>query len=186
MIESPSQTSLKTLTLANIKTIAAIEKLLKTEATPQRDKKIIRALKELEVLNDEALRIGLNASAQFIARAKTGRVRPEQKPTVDQQRGSDHRDLMKFHFDHIKGPIADGAAQGSALKWLLEHYSPDVLKQCYSFQTTEAWRGGRVSWLSVKSEIGKWLNNPRQSASKADSSIDAARQVAAEFRNGSR
>mgnify|MGYP003579487831 CR=1 FL=1 len=158
MIESPAHTSLKTLTLATIKTIAVIEKLLKTGATPQRDKKITRALKELEVLNDEAMRVGLNQSAQFIARAKTGRVRPEQKPTVDQQRGNDHRDLMKFHFEHIKGPIADGAAQGAALKWLLEHFSPDVLKQCYTHQLTEKWRG-RVSWTTVKSDIGKWLAN---------------------------
>ena len=156
MIESPSKTSLKTLTLATIKTIAAIEKLLKTEATPQRDKKIIRALKELEVNNDEAMRVGLNQSAQFIARAKTGRVRPEQKPTVDQQRGAAHRELMKFHFEHIKGPIADGAAQGAALKWLLGNYSEEVIKKCYEFQTTESWRG-KVSWISVKSDIGGWL-----------------------------
>lgn len=185
MIETPAQKSLKTLTLANIRAIATIEKLLKTEATPQRDKKITRALKEIEVHNDEAMRVGLNASAQFIARAKTGRVRAEPKPSVDQQRSADHRALMQFHFEHIKGPIADGAAQGAAVKWLLEHYSSEVVKQCYEFQTTEKWRG-KVSWISVKSDIGSWLNNPRRSASKADASIDAARDVAAEFRNGTR
>lgn len=182
MIESPAQTSLKTLTLATIKTIAAIEKLLKTEATPQRDKKITRALKELEVLNDEAMRVGLNQSAQFIARAKTGRVRPEQKPTVDQQRGADHRALMQFHFDHIKGPIADGAAQGAAVKWLLEHFSVEALKAEYEAQAREAWRS-RVSWISVKSDIGKRRSSP--GASKQNASVEAAKRVAESFRNGS-
>lgn len=185
-METTEKTSLRTLTLANVKTIATIEKLLKTEATPQRDKKILRALKELEVFNDEAMRKGLDASAQFIARAKTGRIRAEPKPTVNQQRGADHAALMKFHFDHIKGPIADGAAQGAAIRWLLDNYSVDVIKQCYEFQLTEKWRGGKVSWLTVKSGIGTWLNNPRASTSKADSSIAAATEVAAEFRNGSR
>ena len=156
MIESPAHTSLKTLTLATIKTIAAIEKLLKTGATPQRDKKITRALKELEVLNDEAMRVGLNQSAQFIARAKTGRIKAQPPPSVDQQRNGYHSELMRFHHDHIKGPIGDGAAQGAALKWLLEHYSPDMLKKCYEYQLNENWRG-KVSWTSVKSDIGGWL-----------------------------
>lgn len=184
MIESPSQISLKTLTLETVKTIARIEKLLTDEASPQRDKKIRQALKELEVHNDEAMRVGLNQTAQFIARAKTGRVRPQQPPNKDQQRGIDHRTLMQFHFEHIKGPIADGAAQGAAIKWLLEHYAPEILRKCYEFQLTENWRQGRVSWTTVKRDIGTWLNNPRASATKSDTSVDAAKQVAAEFRNG--
>jgi hypothetical protein len=187
MAETPEKTSLKSLTLANVKTLASLEKLLKTEATPQRDKKMLRVLKELEVVNDEAMRNGLSLSAQFIARVKTGRVRPQPPPTANQQRGADHAALMKFHFDHIKGPIADGAAQGAAIKFLLDHYSADVLKECYEALTLDTWRS-KVTWITVKSEIGNWLargkRNAPANATKADRSVEAARQAAMEFRNG--
>lgn len=188
MVETPEKTSLKLLTLGNVKTLAAMERLLKTEATPQRDKKMLRVLKELEVVNDEAMRNGLSLSAQYIARVKTGRVRPQPPPTADQQRGTDHTALMKFHFDHIKGPIADGAAQGAAIKFLLDHYSADVLKECYEALTHDTWRS-KVTWTTVRSEIGNWLargkRNSPGTTTKADRSVEAAKQAAAEFRNGS-
>ena len=157
MTDSPEKSSLRNLTLITVKALSALNRLLQQEATPQRDKKMLRLVKELEVNNDEAMRVGLSLSAQYIARVKTGRIRPAAPiATVDQKRGNDHSALMKFHFDHIKGPIADGAAQGAALKFLLDNYSAEVVRKCYEYQLSENWRG-KVSWLSVKSDIGGWL-----------------------------
>jgi hypothetical protein len=172
MDESPEKIALKTLTLCTVKALSKIEKLLNEAPDKKRDKKIQRIIKELEVCNDEAMRIGLQMTAQHIARAKTGRMSLPSAPSVDQQRGSAHRDLMKFHFEHIKGPIADGAAQGAALKFLLDNYSEEVIKKCYEFQTTETWRG-KVSWISVRSDIGGWLarngqNTPTRSLSASE------------------
>lgn len=70
---------------------------------------------------------------------------------------SAYAELMDFHSIHIKGPIPDGAAQGGAIKWLLGAYNPAVIKLCYESQLGETWRA-RVSWLTVKSEIGRWLS----------------------------
>ena len=156
MTDSPEKNALRTLTIAIVKGLAKIEKLLNEAPDKKRDKKIQRITKELEVCNDQAMQIGLQMTPQHIARAKMGRMSLPSPPTVDQQRGTAHRDLMKFHFEHIKGPIADGAAQGAALKWLLDNYSEEVIRKCYEFQTTESWRG-KVSWTSVKSDIGGWL-----------------------------
>lgn len=164
MVEPPAQTSLKTLTLANIKSIAAIEKLLNTEASPQRDKKIRRLLKELEVLNDEAMRVGLNASAQFIARAKTGRVRPaavkgergESAPRVQ----SPFSQLMEHHAKQfVDRRIPDAAAQGSAIKYILESFTPELAIKKYNQQLEESQGKWRVSWLTVRKDIGRMQTN---------------------------
>lgn len=154
MADSAEKTALAALTLNVVRTVGKLNKALLTEASPKRDKQMRQLLTELEVWNDEAMRNGLHLTPQHIARVKTGRVRTAPEPSVDQKRGNDHTALMRFHFDHIKGPIADGGAQGAALKWLLESFSPEALKAEYELQLTEKWRG-RVSWLSVKTDIGK-------------------------------
>lgn len=162
MPESCDQ-SLKALTVSVVRAINRVNETLKLEHGPKRDKKIRQLLTELDVCNDEAMRVGLNFTPQYIARLKTGRA-PRSTPTPqppDQQRGKDHGELMKFHFDHIRGPIADGAAQGAAIKWLLDNFSVDALKQEYEAQINEQWRD-RVSWISVKRDIGKRKHGTNQ------------------------
>lgn len=179
MSDSTEKTALINLTRCVVKMLTKIEKLLNATSEtpdPKRDKKINRLIKELEICNDEAMRNGLTFSAQHIARVKTGRMRAAPAPTVDQKRGNDHRELMKFHFDHIKGPIADGGAQGQALKFLLDNYAPEVVRKCYEYQLTEGWRG-RVSWLSVKSDIGGWLaRNGKETPTRALSASERNEQ----------
>jgi hypothetical protein len=157
MSESPERASLQVLATTLQKALNALKKTMAQEHSPKRDKKIYRIMAEVELVNDEAMRKGLNFSNGYIAKLKTGRISAQQiTPSQSSSNGNAHRDLMKYHFEHVKGPIADGAAQGAAIKWLLEHYAVDVLKKCYEYQLTESWRG-KVSWISVKSNIGGWL-----------------------------
>lgn len=157
MSDSPERSSLQTLATTLQKALNALKKTMVQEHGPKRDKKILRIMAEVELVNDEAMRNGLRFTNGYIAKLKTGRITSQQiTPASPSNNGNAHAALMKFHFDHIKGPIADGAAQGAAIKFLLEHYAVDVLKKCYEFQLTESWRG-KISWISVKSDIGGWL-----------------------------
>jgi hypothetical protein len=63
---------------------------------------------------------------------------------------------MDFLASRIGG-IPNGAAQGAAVKWILDHgFSVEQAIACYEFQLTEPWRNGMADWLSVKSKIGIW------------------------------
>ena len=73
---------------------------------------------------------------------------------VDQSK-KDHAGLMRF-LSERESPIPDGAAQGSAVKWLLKSYGADECKQCFSFLEGQEWRESRVSWLTVKQQIAAW------------------------------
>lgn len=83
---------------------------------------------------------------------------PLKKNTEEEEKKepSAHALLMDFHNDHLAGPIPDAAAQGGALKWLLVSYAPTVLRECYEYQLGEGWRS-KVSWLTVKTDIGNWI-----------------------------
>jgi hypothetical protein len=67
-----------------------------------------------------------------------------------------HARLMAVLQDRT-GPIGDGGAQGKAVKWLLQHeYAEAECVACLDSLLAEEWRKSRVSWLTVKSEIGTW------------------------------
>lgn len=90
-------------------------------------------------------------------------VTPDPSVTVKEPsvEPSPHTRLMEFHSRHLKGPIPDAAAQGAAIKWLLATYKPETCEACYESLLKDAWRS-KVSWLTVKSEIGSWLiRNPQ-------------------------
>lgn len=182
MTDSPEKNALRTLTLCTVKALSKIEKLLNEPPDVKRDKKIQRIVKEHEVCNDEVMRSTLNMSPAQIASAKTGRTKSE---PVDPQRGADHKALMQFHHDHLQGGIPDGPAQAGALKWLLNNYSPEQLKKEYELQLNQGWRH-KVNWITVKLDIGSSIfrNRDLHVVSKSDRSVENARQVAAEFRNG--
>ena len=67
-----------------------------------------------------------------------------------------HR-LLKFYGDQIKAKIPNYAAQGAAVKWLLQQggYTPDECEQCLVDQF-ENWTKGSPSWLTVKAHIAAW------------------------------
>jgi len=188
MTDSPERASLQILATTLQKALNALKKTMAQEHCPKRDKKICRIMAEVELVNDEAMRKGLNFSNGYIARLKTGRISAQQiTPAQSSTNGNAHSELMRFHHQHIKGPIGDGAVQGAAIKFLLEHYSADTLKECYEALTLDTWRS-KVAWTTVRSEIGNWLargkRNSPGTATKADRSVEAAKQAAAEFRNG--
>jgi hypothetical protein len=77
---------------------------------------------------------------------------------VESPSSESHKRLMA-ELQNRDGPISDGAAQGQAVKWLLEHdYGEAVCVECLDALRSEDWRKGRVSWLNVKKEIGAWLS----------------------------
>lgn len=159
---SPAQAQLKKLTLENAKTIANIKKLL-TEESPQRDKKILKLLTVLEVHTDEAMRVGLNASAQFIAQTKTGRARTSQakaSPSTEPKAQSPFSQLMEHHAKQfVDRRIPDAAAQGSAIKYILESFTPELAIKKYNQQLEESQGKWRVSWLTVRKDIGRMQTN---------------------------
>jgi hypothetical protein len=54
------------------------------------------------------------------------------------------------------GPIANGAAQAAAVKWLLSNdYTADECIECLDAQLEENWRSN-ARWLTVKKDIGLW------------------------------
>lgn len=69
---------------------------------------------------------------------------------------SDFQRLMTA-LQERTGAISDGAAQGKAVKWLLQHYTVSQSVECLDALMAEDWRKGRVSWLNVQKEIGSWL-----------------------------
>lgn len=80
---------------------------------------------------------------------------------------SPHARLMEFHSQHLKGPIPDGGAQGAAIKWLLASYKPETCEACYESLLNDKWRS-KVSWLTVKSEIGSWLARQPEAANGSE------------------
>jgi len=91
-------------------------------------------IKELEVLEDN----------------KTAGASPFPKTETD------HQALMRI-LSEATGKIPDGAAQGHAVKWLIEAgYSREECERCLDQQLSTAKMGFRVSWLTVKSGIGSW------------------------------
>lgn len=87
---------------------------------------------------------------------KTSKVIPH--PSAKPE--SDHQRLMRELYAQT-GPIPDGKAQGDAVNWLLKNYSVDDCLACLSeflaeLKDSSHWRTSRVSWLTVRKEIGTW------------------------------
>lgn len=79
---------------------------------------------------------------------------------------SPHSRMMQA-LQERTGAISDGAAQGKAIKWLLEHgYNEQQAVECLDALRSEEWRTTRVSWLTVQKEIGDWLS--RRAAPKKE------------------
>lgn len=71
---------------------------------------------------------------------------------------SPHARLMDFQQLRT-GPIANGARDGKAAKWLLEHgYDPVECEGCFDFLMAQEWRSSAVSWQTVQTNIGAWVS----------------------------
>lgn len=175
-ILSDPKPSLENLTIAVCKTL--------NQVPAHGDKKFARALKELELINDAAMRDGLGLPVHRIAQLKTRSRGSAAKPKSTELRVlSPFHQLMEFHAKHIVGPIPDGGAQGGAIKWILASYTPDLAIKRYESQLTEGWRNGHVNWLTVKQDIGRMGNNgTRDSAERNESRLNGSFELLAELR----
>jgi hypothetical protein len=192
MGESPEKQALSILTESVAKTISRLNKTLQQKEVNTREINYMKKLLiELDAFNDEAMRSGLQFDARQIAKVKSGSSAKVKKPPLEKQRSDNHRELMRFHSEHLNGQaISDGGAQGAAIKWLLDNnYSVVVLKDCYEALLADGWRSN-VSWTTVRKEIAGWVvrgrrNGAAVTATKQDRSLENANAVAAEFRNES-
>jgi hypothetical protein len=83
-------------------------------------------------------------------------------PPLAVQAGSDHRAGMAYLQERC-GPIPNPAAQGKALKWLLNFYPLDQCCSCLDALLGDDWRKTAVSWQTVQKEIGTWLARKEKS-----------------------
>ncbi len=180
VILSDPKPSLESLTIAVCKTL--------NQVPAHGDKKFARALKELELINDAAMRDGLGLPVHRIAQLKTrSRVSSKKQQSSEPRILSPFRQLMDFHAKHIVGPIPDAGAQGSAIKWILASFTPELAMKRYESQLSEPWRQGHVSWLTVKQDIGRMNRNgngrsdaAERNASRLDDSFDLLAELRGE------
>jgi hypothetical protein len=67
---------------------------------------------------------------------------------------SAHSRLMAFHDSNLAGGTPDAPAQGKAIKWLLERFTPEQCEAEYKKLRAEEWRTTPVTWITVKKYIG--------------------------------
>jgi len=156
------------LTKTVCKSIIRLNEVLEEEDPKTRYKKAARVLKELEVVNDEAMRSALGLTVSKIlqlkmsghsgAKSKAPRSGADREP----RQMSPHQQLMEHHAKHVIGDIPDGAAQGAAIKWILERFTPELAIKRYDEQLHETWRKGRVNWLTVRQDLGRIRVEPTQ------------------------
>lgn len=85
-------------------------------------------------------------------------------PYLTVKEPSAHSRLMAFHASHLAGEIPDGPAQGKAIKWLLEQYTPEQCQTEYEKLAAQEWRSTPVTWLTVKKNIGADIARDTQQA----------------------
>lgn len=167
---------LQELTKLVCKSINLLNDALKEDDRSKREKKSGRALKELELVNDEAMRSGLGMSVNQILQQKTRSHNSSKSPkpakSTEPKELTPFQQLMAHHAKHLAGPVPDGAAQGAAIKWILQNFTPDLAIRKYDSQLDERWREGKVSWLTVKQEIGRLQTNGSRQADGAERNAD--------------
>lgn len=152
---------LEELTKAVCKSINRINEALEEKDEKRRSKVAARVLKELEIVNDEAMRSGLGLTVYQMMNIKTrkhGASKKKGSEPSGPRELSPHQQLMDHHAKHVVGPIPDGGAQGAAVKWILQHFTPELAIKRYNDQLAEG-RIRRVSWLTVKQDIGRIQTN---------------------------
>lgn len=162
------------LTKAVCKAINRINEALEEKDEIRRSKVAARVLKELEIVNDEAMRSGLGLTVYQMMNTKTRKHGgPKKKaPEVREPRElTPHQQLMQHHAQHVIGPIPDGGAQGAAVKWILRHFTVELAIKKYNDQLAEG-RIKRVSWLTVKQDIGRIQSNGTRPTDAAERNRD--------------
>lgn len=75
-------------------------------------------------------------------------------PSVEQSKNDQRR--MFALLGEKQGAIPDPEVQGKAIKWLLKSHSRRDCEMCLEFLLSQTWRTSRVSWLTVRNQIGAW------------------------------
>jgi len=169
-----SKECLAELTKAVCKSINRINEALEEKDDKRRSKLAARVLKELEIVNDEAMRSGLGLTVYQMMNVKTrkhGSPKKRMPEESEPRQLTPHQQLMGHHANHVVGPIPDGGAQGAAIKWILQHFTPELAIKKYNEQLAEG-RIKRVSWLTVKQDIGRIQPNGTRHADGAERNAD--------------
>ncbi len=104
--------------------------------------------------------VDLDATSKLAASKVHGGHKEEQykEEPKKEEPLSPHSRMMDF-LQVKYGPIANGAKEGRAIKWLLEHgYDPVQCEACFDFLAAQDWRAAQVSWVTVQTNIGSFLN----------------------------
>src|ERR1044071_3283030 len=107
MAESPEKQALQALATTLQKALNALKKTMAQEHGPKRDKKMLRIITEIELVNDEAMRKGLSFTNGYIAKLKTGSGSGSRAPSVNAvpKAETPFQQLMMHHAKYIVGPI---------------------------------------------------------------------------------
>lgn len=194
MTDSPEGKSLRTLTGCVVQSLNKLNKALGKEASPKRDKDMLRLLKELEICNDDAMRQGLQLSPARIAQMKTGRSRSRSAPVNPSEPRvlSPFSQLMQHHANQfVDRRVPDAAAQGQAISYILKSFTPGLAIQKYNEQLEDSARSNRpwrVSWLTVKRDIARIQTHgvrPLDAAERNDARYSENLEFIADLRGSS-
>lgn len=188
MTDSPERSSLQTLTENVIKTINKLNEAVLTEPDARRRSKLRKIVTELDTHNDDAMRSGLGFDAGYIVRLKTGRVRmgPEGSGVKKETRPRDsrvgHAALQAVREVIGKYPHKD--VWDLVIKTVGDEPDIERMRECFVTWRSKNYSPQNLAWLTDWYRNGTIGNTQLRLATKADRSVDAAKQVAAEFRNG--
>lgn len=198
MDDSPERKCLRQLTLTIAKNVNALNALLQEQSSQDRDNRMRACVNQLEIHNFDAMRFGLNLSADYIARLKTGRLPKTSKPKEKQSKPKPPSDERSKHpaiqaFRSLRGKYPNKDVWDLVISVL--GAEPDVirLKRCWLAWRAKNFSSENLGWLVDWYVNGVPANGHTANVSKADLSVQAGMEVIAELeaklereRNGSR
>ena len=99
----------------------------------------------------------------------------KQKPTKNRtpKEPNDHQRLMAAYQAILGYPIPNGAQEGTAAAWLLNHgYTVEQIIDCYKHEKKrDYWQDKHLSLQSLKKPIGPWIQAQQQAQARASPSI---------------
>lgn len=133
---------------------------------------------EIERQNQVPVEVGSSSKPISTVEIKNN-LEEEQEYKEEKKPLSPHARLMDFQQMRT-GPIANGARDGKAAKWLLDHgYDPLQCEQCFDYLLSQTWRTSPVSWITVQTNIGPWLNGHGNGKPKNTTSENTGRDAGA-------
>jgi hypothetical protein len=123
-------------------------------------RRLYREAKEREQSRLRVQKFRSNGPVTQQSKSKSNKKEKKKKSSPAAKASPDHSKLMSYHSERIK-VVNDRAAQGKAVKTLLQNFTADDCIAYYNYQVLQlssngGWRDA-VSWLSVSKTIGEWV-----------------------------